>query len=171
MLVVGLAPAAHGANRTGRVFTGDRSGDWLYRALFETGFASQPTSIARGDGLALIDCYIAAAVRCAPPENKPRPEERANCLPFLCADIRALARLQVIVALGAVGWQAALTALRDNGEAAAPPEPRFGHGVEARAGRYLLIGSYHPSPHNTNTGRLSTSGLSGVFESARARLS
>lgn len=170
VLLVGLAPAAHGANRTGRVFTGDRSGDWLYRALYETGFANQPTSTSRGDGLALRDCYVTAAVRCAPPDNKPLPEERANCRPFLCTDLGALERIQVIVALGSIGWQAALAALRDNGEVVAVPRPKFGHGAEAVVGRYRLIGSYHPSPQNTNTGRLSRQALSGVFELARSRL-
>lgn len=170
VLLVGLAPGAHGANRTGRVFTGDRSGDWLYRALFETGFANQPTSTARGDGLVLTDCYIAAALRCAPPANRPLPAELSNCRPFLCADMQALGRLQVIVALGSIGWQAAVAALRDNGEVVASPKPKFGHGAETNIGSYRLIGSYHPSPHNTNTGRLSRQALSGVFELARSRL-
>lgn len=170
VLLVGLAPGAHGANRTGRVFTGDRSGDWLYRALFETGFANQPTSTAPDDGLVLMDCYIAAAVRCAPPANKPLPGELANCRPFLCADMQALGRLQVIVALGSIGWQAAVAALRDNGEVVASPKPKFGHGAETTIGSYRLIGSYHPSPHNTSTGRLSRQALSGLFELVRSRL-
>lgn len=170
VLLVGLAPGAHGANRTGRVFTGDRSGDWLYRALFETGFANQPTSAARGDGLVLTDCYIAAAVRCAPPANKPLPHEMTNCRPFLCADMQALDRLQVIVGLGSIGWQAAVAALRDNGEVVASPKPRFGHGAETTIGSYRLIGSYHPSPRNTNTRLLSRQALREVFELVRSRL-
>jgi len=163
LLIVGLAPAAHGGNRTGRVFTGDRSGDWLFRALHRAGFANQSLSRDRADGLNLIDCYVAAAVRCAPPDNKPLPEERRNCLPYLVREIRALTRLRVLVALGSIGWEAALAALGDNGRSVPSPRPRFGHGVGVDVAGFHLIGSYHPSPQNTNTGRLSEQALDGIF--------
>lgn len=163
LLVVGLAPAAHGANRTGRVFTGDRSGDWLFRALHRAGFASQPTSRDRSDGLRLAGCYIAAAVRCAPPDNRPLPEERRRCLPFLVREIQALAGVRVVVTLGLVAWQATLAALRDNGVQIPSPRPRFGHGAEVDLSGLTLLGSYHPSPQNTNTGRLTEQGLDRVF--------
>lgn len=167
LLVVGLAPAAHGGNRTGRVFTGDRSGDWLFRALFRAGFATQPTSEHRGDGLRLTGCYIAAAVRCAPPDNKPLTSERENCLPYLVRELRLLTNVEVIVALGSIGWEAALAALRKDGVSVPSPKPRFGHGVEHRLGGYRLIGSYHPSPQNTNTGRLTEEGLDAIFGGLR----
>lgn len=170
LLLVGLAPGAHGANRTGRVFTGDPSGDWLYRTLYEAGFANQPTSTQRGDGLVLTDCYVTAALRCAPPCNKPLPAEKANCLPYLTAELRELTRVKVIVALGWIGWQAALAALRDNGEVIGTPKPRFGHGAEVPVGRFRLIGCYHPSPRNTNTGKLTRAAFNEVFELARLRL-
>src|SRR5687767_3115035 len=140
LLIVGLAPAAHGGNRTGRIFTGDRSGDFLFAALHRAGFANQPTSVARDDGLRLSDAYIAAVNRCAPPANKPTPTERDNCLPYLAGQIEALARLRVIVCLGAFAWDGTLRALSANGHKA-EPRPRFGHGAQAEAGRYLLIGS------------------------------
>lgn len=165
LLVVGLAPAAHGGNRTGRIFTGDRSGDWLFRALHRAGFANQPTSEHRRDGLRLIDCHIAAVVRCAPPANKPLPQERDDCLPFLVREIAALSRLRVIVALGSFAWGGALRAL-----GASPPKPAFAHGAEARVGRYVLIGSYHPSQQNTFTGRLTEREFDRVFARARAVL-
>lgn len=170
LLLVGLAPAAHGANRTGRMFTGDRSGDWLYRALHRAGFASQPNSTDRADGMRLTDCYITAAVRCAPPGNRPSPQERSNCLPYLASDLTALHRLKVIVALGGIGWEATLAALRQNGAMIPSPKPRFGHLAEAEIGSLRLIGSYHPSPLNTNTGRLTEEAFDSVFARAGSRL-
>lgn len=167
LLIVGLAPAAHGGNRTGRVFTGDKSGDWLFRALHRAGFANQPTSEHRNDGLRLTGCYIAAAVRCVPPDNKPLPSERQNCLPYLVREMRLLPNLEVIVALGSIGWDAALAALRDNGVEVPSPKPRFGHGVEYRLGGYRLVGCYHPSPQNTNTGKLTEEGLDSIFGGLR----
>ncbi len=163
LLIIGLAPAAHGGNRTGRVFTGDRSGDWLYRALHRAGFANQGLSRDRSDGLRLTDCYVAAAVRCAPPDNKPLPEEKRTCLPYLVREMRALTSLKVLVALGSIAWEAALSALGDNGTSVPSPRPRFGHGVEVAVGGFHLIGSYHPSPQNTNTGRLSEQALDRIF--------
>src|SRR5262245_61021795 len=168
LLVVGLAPAAHGGNRTGRIFTGDRSGDWLYAALHRAGFANQPTSVRRGDGLALSDCYIAAAVRCAPPANKPTPEERDTCRPFLVEEVGLLPRLHVIVCLGSFAWDAALAVLREAGHRPAGNRPRFGHLAEARVGTYHLIGSYHPSQQNTFTGKLTVPMFDAVFTRARA---
>ncbi|HTE54625.1 MAG TPA: uracil-DNA glycosylase [Kofleriaceae bacterium] len=168
LLVLGLAPAAHGGNRTGRVFTGDRSGDWLYRALHRAGFASQPTSEHLDDGLRLRDCYVAAAVRCAPPDNRPAIDERDRCMPYLVRELAALARLRVIVALGGFAWDAALRALRGRGVATPSPRPRFGHGAEAAVGAYLLIGSYHPSQQNTFTGRLREADFDAVFARSRA---
>jgi uracil-DNA glycosylase family 4 len=167
MLVLGLAPAAHGGNRTGRVFTGDRSGDWLFGALHRAGYANQPTSVARDDGLELRDCYITAAVKCAPPQNRPLPEERDRCRPFLDRELALLERVRVIVCLGAFGWDAALRALTAAREPAPRPRPKFGHGAEARVGRYTLLGSYHPSQQNTFTGRLTTDMLDAVFTKAR----
>lgn len=166
LLVVGLAPAAHGGNRTGRVFTGDRSGDWLFRALHRTGFANQALSRDRRDGLRLTDCYVAAAVRCAPPDNRPTPEERRTCLPYLVREMRALQRMRVVVALGSIGWEATLAALGDNGVEVPSPRPRFGHGARVVVGGINLIGCYHPSPQNTNTGRLSEQALERVFVGA-----
>jgi uracil-DNA glycosylase family 4 len=170
LLVVGLAPAAHGGNRTGRIFTGDRSGEWLFRALHRMGFANQPTSISADDGLSLIDCYIAAPVRCAPPANRPLTVERDNCLPYLLREIRALQRLEVIVALGAYAWQSTLLALHRNGVMIPSPRPRFGHGSFSEVGPYVLLGSYHPSQQNTFTGKLTEQALDEVFERARAML-
>jgi uracil-DNA glycosylase len=167
LLVVGLAPAAHGGNRTGRVFTGDRSGDWLFRALYRASFANQPTSEHRDDGLRLSGCYIAAAVRCVPPDNKPLQSEKQNCLPYLIRELRLLTRLEVIVALGSIAWEAVLAALRENGVSVPAPKPRFGHGVEYRFDRYRLVGSYHPSPQNTNTGRLTEEALDAIFKGLR----
>jgi uracil-DNA glycosylase family 4 len=166
VLIVGLAPAAHGGNRTGRIFTGDRSGDFLFAALHRAGFANQPTSVARDDGLALTDLYIAAVNRCAPPANKPTPQERDNCLPYLEAEIVALRKLEVIVCLGAYAWDGALRALSANGYAPVA-KPRFGHGAEAQVGPYRLIGSFHPSQQNTFTGRLTPAMLDAVFTRAR----
>jgi uracil-DNA glycosylase family 4 len=163
LLVVGLAPAAHGGNRTGRVFTGDRSGDWLYRALHRAGFANQPTSIDAADGLRLRGCWVTAAVHCAPPDNRPTPAERDRCLPFLVRELAALDRVRVIVALGHFAWAAVLRALAVE----LSPAPRFGHGAEAALGRYRLIGSYHPSQQNTFTGRLTEPMFDAIFARAR----
>jgi uracil-DNA glycosylase family 4 len=161
LYVLGLAPAAHGGNRTGRVFTGDRSGDWLFGSLHRTGFANQPTSVAQDDGLRLDGAFIAAAVRCAPPANKPLPAERDNCLPYAAEELELL-RPAVIVCLGAYAWDAAcrLLGLR--------PKPRFGHGAEhAVAGGPVLLGTYHPSQQNTFTGKLTEPMLDAVFARAR----
>ncbi|CAN5802702.1 uracil-DNA glycosylase family protein [soil metagenome] len=166
VLTVGLAPAAHGANRTGRIFTGDRSGDFLFPVLHATGFANQPSSIARGDGLRLDGLYVAAVNRCAPPANRPTPHERDNCLPYLIDELRALVRLRAIVCLGSFAWDGALRALADLG-LAARPRPRFGHQAEVALGHYRLLGSFHPSQQNTFTGRLTEPMLRDVFERAR----
>jgi uracil-DNA glycosylase family 4 len=168
VLIMGLAPAAHGGNRTGRMFTGDRSGDWLYRALHRAGFANQPTSLHRDDGLVLRDAYITAALRCAPPDNKPTPDELARCQPFLLEELRRLDRVAVVVALGKIGWDAYLRARRALGAPLPRPLPRFGHGAEARMpDGVVLLGSFHPSQQNTFTGRLTRPMLQGVFRRAR----
>ena len=153
ILVVGLAPAAHGGNRTGRLFTGDRSGDFLFASLHRTGFASAATSTSAGDGLALDGVYISAIVRCAPPDNKPTPDERAACLPFLVRELGLLPGVRVVVALGSFAWDGAIRAIAGMGRRAMP-KPEFGHLAEARIGAYSLLGSYHPSQQNTFTGRL-----------------
>jgi uracil-DNA glycosylase family 4 len=168
--IVGLAPAAHGANRTGRMFTGDRSGDWLYSSLHRTGFANQPTSEWRGDGLELRDAFVTATVRCAPPANKPTPQERDTCLPYLRRELELLDRLQVLVALGSFGWDGVLRALRAIGEEVPRPRPKFGHGAEVEVGRWRLIGCYHPSQQNTFTGKLTVPMTDAVFERARSLL-
>ena len=165
VVVLGLAPAAHGGNRTGRIFTGDRSGDWLFRALHHAGFANQPTSTHRGDGLELRDCWVTAAVRCAPPANRPTPQERDDCLPWLAAELRELKRARVIVALGSFAWDASLRTLRDLGHVV-KPRPRFGHGARATVGPYVVLGSYHPSQQNTFTGKLTEQMLEEVFTTA-----
>jgi uracil-DNA glycosylase family 4 len=167
VLIVGLAPAAHGGNRTGRVFTGDASGDFLFPVLHEVGLASQPTSRRVDDGLTLIDSYVAAAVRCAPPANKPLPSERDNCAPFLARELALLAGVRVIVALGAYAWESSFRAITTLTGKDVRPRPRFGHGVSATAGGYSVIGSYHPSQQNTFTGRLTPSMLRSVLERAR----
>jgi uracil-DNA glycosylase family 4 len=167
VLVVGLAPAAHGGNRTGRLFTGDRSGDFLFAALHRAGFANQATSDSTEDGLKLTDLYLAAAVRCAPPDNKPLPDERDNCLPYLVREMALLRRARVVVALGAYAWDDALRAMRYAGHATAP-RPAFGHLAEARIGPYTMLGSYHPSQQNTFTGRLTPPMLDAVMARARA---
>ncbi len=154
ILIIGLAPAAHGGNRTGRVFTGDASGDFLFAAMHEVGLANQPSGRHPDDGLALIDAYIAAAVRCAPPANKPLPSERDNCAPYLHRELELLEDVQVIVPLGAYGWDAAVRAAAAVGGVDPRPRPKFGHGAEARVGPYSLVGSYHPSQQNTFTGKL-----------------
>jgi len=171
VLVVGLAPAAHGGNRTGRIFTGDRSGDWLYRALHDAGFANQPTSAAPGDGLALSDLYITAAVRCAPPANRPTPLEMARCRPFLLEELRLFRRLRVVVALGKIGWDTYLRARRQVGQPVPRPLPRFGHAAFAPMPDGVgLLGSFHPSQQNTFTGKLTRDMLGAVFERARRLL-
>jgi len=162
ILIVGLAPAAHGGNRTGRVFTGDASGDFLWTALHEVGLADRSSSRRADDGLTLLGAYVAAAVRCAPPANKPTPEERDNCAPFLARELAALDRVRVIVPLGAFGWEAAFRAISTMTGEDARPRPRFGHGAEARVGRYAVVGSYHPSQQNTFTGRLTPAMLEAV---------
>jgi uracil-DNA glycosylase len=164
LLVLGLAPAAHGGNRTGRIFTGDRSGDWLFGSLYRTGFANQPHSVSRDDGLALRDCYVTAPVKCAPPDNKPLPVERANCAPWLDRELVLVPTIRVVVALGAFAWDAALRHLGP-----VRPKPRFGHGAEAALPeRRTLLGSYHVSQQNTNIGRLTEAMLDRVFLRARA---
>lgn len=166
IVVVGLAPAANGANRTGRMFTGDRSGDWLYAALHRAGLANQPDSTAVDDGLTLDDTFVTAAVRCAPPANKPATDERDRCLPFLQRELAALSRTRVIVALGAFGWSGALLALSANGAQVPRPRPKFGHSAECEIGDVTLIGSYHVSQQNTFTGRLTEEMLDAVFARA-----
>jgi uracil-DNA glycosylase family 4 len=165
VLIVGLAPAAHGGNRTGRIFTGDRSGDWLFASLHRTGFANQPSSEARGDGLRLSGAYISAIVRCAPPANKPSTVERDTCLPYLKAELTLLERLKVVVALGAFAWDGVLRAVADRAELPRP-RPRFGHGAEVRLGELLLLGCFHPSQQNTFTGKLTEPMLDAVFTRA-----
>ena len=167
LLIIGLAPAAHGGNRTGRVFTGDRSGDWLYGALHAAGFANQPTSAHRDDGLELHDCYITAAVHCAPPDNKPLPEEFAACRPYLLQELTLLTRVQVVVALGQIAFAAYLTARRALGLPVPSPVPRFGHGRTYVLDGVTLLGSYHPSQQNTFTGRLTQEMFHAIFCSAR----
>ena len=166
VLVVGLAPAAHGGNRTGRIFTGDRSGDFLFPVLYETGFANRRESLGIGDGLALTDMYVGAVNRCAPPANRPSPEERDNCLPYLAAELGALPQVRVLVCLGAFAWDGALRAIASLGHAARP-RPVFGHGAEELVGPYTLLGSFHVSQQNTFTGKLTAPMLSAVFARAR----
>lgn len=168
LLVVGLAPAAHGGNRTGRIFTGDRSGEFLYRALYRAGFANQPTSTNRDDGLRLTDCYITAAVRCAPPDNKPSPIEVCRCRPFLLEELLFLRQVRVIVALGQIAFRACLQALEARGVQIPTPRPRFQHGqVAFLQNGLVLIGSYHPSQQNTQTGRLTAAMFQRIFVRAR----
>jgi uracil-DNA glycosylase len=167
ILVLGLAPAAHGGNRTGRVFTGDRSGDWLFASLWRCGLANQPESRARDDGLALRGAYVTAAVRCAPPANKPLPAERDNCFPYLLRELELLRDLRAIVCLGGFAWEAALRARAALGEPTPRPKPRFGHGAELPAERWPLIGCYHPSQQNTFTGRLTEPMIDAVLLRAR----
>jgi uracil-DNA glycosylase family 4 len=167
VLVVGLAPAAHGGNRTGRVFTGDRSGDFLFASMHRTGFANQPTSTDRDDGLRLLDCYVAAAVRCAPPANKPTPAERDECRPYLVRELELLKRLRVVVVLGAFGYEAAWSALRAAGVVLPPRRPRFMHGLEVACGSITILGAFHPSQQNTFTGKLTEPMLDAVFARAQ----
>jgi uracil-DNA glycosylase len=170
LLVIGLAPAAHGGNRTGRIFTGDRSGDWLFRALHRAGFASQPQSVSRDDGLTLTDCAITAVNHCAPPANRPTPEEIRNCRIWLDATFDLLP-VRVVVALGQIAWKGVLDEAIVRGWLAAPPRPKFAHAarVPLDDGRWLL-GSYHPSQQNTFTGRLTEPMLDAVFTAARTLL-
>jgi uracil-DNA glycosylase family 4 len=171
LLVVGLAPAAHGGNRTGRMFTGDRSATWLADALHHAGFATQPTSEHREDGLRLREAWITAAVRCAPPDNRPTPAEQAACQAYLLEELRLLERVRVVVALGRVGWQAYLRARRALGQPGARRPPVFGHGAVTRFDDGVtLLASYHPSQQNTFTGRLTRPMLRGVFGKARRTL-
>ena len=171
LLLVGLAPAANGGNRTGRMFTGDRSGDWLFDALHHAGFASQPTSERRGDGLELLDAYITAAVRCAPPDNKPTLDEFARCAPYLVTELRMLTRVRVVVGLGRIGWQAYLRGRLALGAPRTRPAPTFGHGAITRFDDGVtLIATYHPSQQNTFTGKLTRPMLRGIFETARRLL-
>jgi len=171
ILIVGLAPGAHGANRTGRMFTGDRSGEWLYGSLHRAGLATRPDSVWRDDGLELRNAWLTAAVRCVPPANKPTVAERETCRPFLWREIRALADLRAIVSLGGFAWDAILRVLRDLGYTVPSPKPKFGHGAEVKIGAppgcpggLTLIGSYHPSQQNTFTGRLTQEMFDAVWE-------
>ena len=175
VLVVGLAPAAHGANRTGRMFTGDRSGDWLYASMHRVGMANQPTGTHADDGLELIGTRIVSAVRCAPPDNKPTTDEKVRCSAWLDAELRIVApSVRVVVALGSIGWDAALAACRRAGWSVPRPKPRFGHGAEAVLGAphgdVLLLGSYHPSQQNTFTGKLTEPMLDAVLGRAAAMI-
>jgi uracil-DNA glycosylase family 4 len=164
LLIVGLAPAAHGGNRTGRVFTGDRSGDFLFAALHRAGFANQPTSVARGDGLELVDSYVAAATRCAPPANKPSPEEFARCRPFLAREWALLTGVRAVLALGKIAQDALLALWREQGRMPPRRALAFGHGVEHDLGEGLrLFGCYHPSQQNTFTGKLTPAGMDAVL--------
>ncbi len=166
ILLVGLAPAAHGGNRTGRVFTGDASGDFLWAALYRAGLADRPSSRRADDGLTLTGVYIAAAVRCAPPANKPTPKERDTCAPYLARELGLLDQVRVVLALGAYGWDAALRALAANGHRASV-KPRFGHGAIADVGAYRLVGSYHPSQQNTFTGKLTPAMFDAAITTAK----
>ena len=167
VLVLGLAPAAHGGNRTGRIFTGDRSGDWLFGSMHRTGFANQPTSVSRDDGLRLTGAWVTAAVRCAPPANRPTPAERDNCLPYLVRELRLLSSVRVVVTLGSFAWDVALRALAAVGEPRPRPRPKFGHAAETQIGRFELLGCFHPSQQNTFTGKLTEPMIDAVFERAR----
>ncbi|MEA2160255.1 MAG: uracil-DNA glycosylase [Solirubrobacteraceae bacterium] len=162
VVVLGLAPAAHGGNRTGRIFTGDRSGDWLFAALWRAGFANQPQSVSRADGLSLSGAWVTAAVRCAPPANRPLPAERDNCLPYFVRELSLLPGASVVVCLGGFAWDAALRALDGP-----RPRPKFGHGAESEVGGLTLLGCYHVSQQNTFTGRLTAPMLDAVFARAR----
>jgi len=178
LLILGLAPAAHGGNRTGRIFTGDSSGDWLFRALYRAGFSNQPTSVYRGDGLALRDCYISAVVHCAPPANKPTRDEIQNCRPFLLREFELLTRLRVIVALGRLAFDTVLASIgsaeedkADDKKAARRPKPQFKHDAEIALGRGItLVASFHPSQQNTFTGKLTEPMLDAVFTRAQRLL-
>ncbi len=169
LVIVGLAPAAHGGNRTGRMFTGDRSGDWLYGALFRSGFAGKPGSVGPGDGLVLRDCLITAAVRCAPPGNKPLPEEMDHCREYLRGELQLDGRKRVVIALGRIAFDTLFKISRQEGMPAASPKPEFRHGGEyASPGGVMLIASYHPSQQNNQTGRLTSHMFHRIFRRARA---
>jgi uracil-DNA glycosylase family 4 len=171
LLIVGLAPAAHGGNRTGRVFTGDRSGDWLYRALHRFGFANQPNSTDRNDGLRLIDCYITAAVHCAPPDNKPLPEEFENCRPYFIEELQALKNVRVVIPLGLIGFKTYFAARKALAWKNPSPLPAFGHaGVALLDDGVCVVSSYHPSQQNTQTGKLTEAMFDDVFRKARKRI-
>src|ERR1700755_856098 len=167
VLILGLAPAAHGGNRTGRIFTGDRSGDWLCGSRWRPGFANQPTSVSRDDGLTLHDCFVTAAVRCAPPANRPLPAERDNCMPYLVRELSLLERLAVIVCLGGFAWEVAFRALAALGIETPKPRPRFAPGASVGLDGWTLLGCYHPSQQNTFTGRLTEEMIDAVFAQAR----
>ena len=169
VVIIGLAPGAHGANRTGRIFTGDRSGDFLYRALFEAGFANQPTSVSRNDGLTLHDAYITSPVRCVPPDNKPTLDEIHNCRPYLERELALLKNMKLVVALGGIALQSYLSILQDQGHIKARSRYRFGHGVQfvTHESGPLVLASYHPSQQNTSTGRLTAAMLTAIFHEAR----
>jgi uracil-DNA glycosylase family 4 len=166
LLVLGLAPAAHGGNRTGRIFTGDRSGDWLFRALHRAGYANQPTSVHARDGLTLRDCWIAAIVRCAPPANKPLPAERDTCIDYTVRELGLLTDVRAILALGSFAWDGALRVAAEHGHVT-KPKPRFGHGAVATVGPWSLVGAYHPSQQNTFTGTLTEAMLDDAIETAK----
>jgi uracil-DNA glycosylase family 4 len=171
LLIIGLAPAAHGANRTGQLFTGDASGSWLYEALHRYGFANRPNALWRDDGLALTDCWITAAAHCAPPQNRPTPAELARCRPYLEAELELLPRVEVVLALGRVGWETWLRASGWWARLAARERPAFGHGTEtALPDGTVLVTSFHPSRQNTNTGRLTRKMWYAVFEKIRGLL-
>jgi uracil-DNA glycosylase family 4 len=167
VILVGLAPAAHGGNRTGRMFTGDRSGDWLYAALHRAGYANRGRSEFVGDGLRLTDAYVTAINRCAPPANRPTPAERDNCLPYLVAELPLLQRARVLVPLGSYAWDGVLRALGALGLGVPRPKPRFAHGAEARVGPYRVLGCFHPSQQNTFTGRLTEPMMDEILAQAR----
>jgi uracil-DNA glycosylase len=171
LLVVGLAPAAHGGNRTGRIFTGDRSGDWLYRALHRFGFANQPNSTDRNDGLRLIDSYITAAIHCAPPDNKPTPEEFLNCRPYFVEELEALKNIRVVVPLGLIGFKTYLRARKELGWRNPSPAPAFSHGgMTLLEDGVWIVSSYHPSQQNTQTGKLTEAMFDDIFRKARERI-
>jgi len=167
IVVLGLAPAAHGANRTGRVFTGDRSGDFLFASMFRAGLANQPQSVSRKDGLELHNAWVTAAVRCAPPANKPTPTERDRCMDWLVAEFDLLQNVQVVVCLGAFAWDAALRLTSALGAPPIRPKPKFGHGAVAEAGPWTMLGCFHPSQQNTFTGKLTEPMIDDVFARAR----
>jgi uracil-DNA glycosylase family 4 len=167
VVILGLAPAAHGGNRTGRVFTGDRSGDWLFASLHRQGLANQPLSVSRDDGLKLTGCWVAAAVRCAPPANRPTPAERDTCLPYAVRELELLKGARVVVCLGGFAWDAALRILSATGRQITRPRPRFGHGAEVAIDGLTLLGCYHPSQQNTFTGRLTEQMIDEVLGRAR----
>lgn len=171
LLIIGLAPAAHGGNRTGRMFTGDRSGDWLFRELHKFGFANQPTSVSRDDGLKLHDCYITASLKCAPPKNKPLPKELHTCRPYLLKELQLLKNVRIVVALGKVAFDTAFSTYKELGMTNLAKKPSFAHGTVVELNQNLtLFGSYHPSQQNTFTGKLTEKMFDGIFDKARAVL-